>query len=180
MLDYRFSSLEAKDGGAYRFTALTRAGGVEVERRMGRLEAAEDGARIVRFDIPDDREVPLPQDAVFPSQQLSQLLEAAAGGSSSFEGLLFDGVSETDVSHASAAIAPMGADPAPPDGLEGLSRWRVSAAYFDPAAPDGRPEYEVTFDLYGNGVAARMTMVYQDFTLSARLSQVAIRETCGG
>lgn len=178
MLDYRYSALEAKDGSAFRFSGATFADGAAVEGGAGRVRTGEDSARIVAFDAPETPDLPLPDEAEFPAGLLSRMIDAAAAGRRSFEGLLFDGVSESPLSIASAAIGPSGTDESAPDGFEDLTRWRVSAAYFDPDAPDGRPEYEVGFILYENGVTSRMTMAYKDFTLDARLSGVMIRPPC--
>ncbi len=176
--DYRFSSLEAKDGGAYRFQTSTRANGQELESGSGRAATDASGARVVSYEAADTPDLTLPAEAQFPAAQLSTVLEAAVAGESIYEGLLFDGVSDAPLSFGAAAISPVGAEPAAPDGLEDLKRWRVAAAYFDPDAPEGRPAYEAEFDLYENGVAARMTMVYDDFSLSARMSEVVIRPRC--
>lgn len=178
VLDYRFSSLEAKDGAAYRFLTSTHADGREVESSSGRVTADAQGARVVAFDAPDRPDMPIPAEAKFPAAQISAVLKAAAADERSLEWLLFDGVSESPLSLGSAAISPVGSDQAAPDGLNELDRWRVAAAYFDPNAAEGRPAYEASFDLYENGVAARMTMVYEDFSLMARVSEVVIRPLC--
>ncbi len=178
LLDYRFSSIEGKDGAAYRYTSATFADGTQVEARKGHVATGEDGVRIVTVETPEAPDFPLPMEARFPVGLLGGLTQAAAGGARSYEGLLFDGVSETPLTLGAAAIAPLGEEPSPPAELAGLARWRVSAAYFNPDAPAGEPDYEVAFDLYENGVAARMTMDYAEFTLQARLTEVVIRPPC--
>lgn len=178
LFDYRFSSLEAKDGGAYRFTTSTLADGREIEKREGRIVTGQDGRRVATFKTPKAPDLALPEGTNFPASQLSAVIAAAAEGRRSFEGLLFDGVSDKPLSLGAAAISPIEDGPEPPAGLEGLARWRVSAAYFELDEPDGRPSYEVTFDLYENGVAARMTMAYEDFTLNAQVADLSIRPPC--
>ncbi len=178
VFDYRLSALEAKDGAAYRFTTSTLADGREVERREGRASTDESGARIVAFKTPEAPDLPLSDEVLFPTGQLTDLLETAAAGERAYQALLFDGVSDIAISLSTAAIAQVGEAHEPPEGMEDLRSWRVSAAHFDPDAPEGRPEYEVSFDFYENGVAARMRMVYDDFTLSANLAEVSIRPAC--
>jgi len=178
IFDYRFSAVEAKDGAAYRYTSATYLDGREIEGSKGRVATGPDGARTVFAEKPEPAEIALAPEARFPVGLLAEMLDAAVAGRPSYEGLLFDGVSVTPLTLGAAAISPLDADPAPPEGLQGLKRWRVAAAYFDPDEPAGRPEYEVSFDLYENGVAARMVMAYQDFTLNARLAEVVIRPSC--
>jgi hypothetical protein len=131
-----------------------------------------------------------PVDAVFPTEHMRRIIEAARSGKSILEFPLYDG-SETGekLYHTLTVIgAPIPPGAAPPDDAAGksaalapLTRWPITISYFDhPSAGQQQtgeqtPVYSVSFELYENGISRALMLDYTDFAISGRLTSLDLK-----
>jgi hypothetical protein len=116
---------------------------------------------------------------------MRRIIEAAREGKTILELPVFDG-SETGEKVYSTltvigqAIAP---DKAPDDAasgsplLAGMKRWPVNISYFDRAKKGGEqlPVYSIGFELYENGVSRKLSLDYNDFVITGKMSQLDLK-----
>lgn len=53
--------------------------------------------------------------------------------------------------------------------LAALPAWPMTISYYPADDSDGTPEYQISFDMYANGVASGLVLDYGDFVLSGKL-----------
>ena len=128
----------------------------------------------------------VPPGAMFPMQHQLKLMDMAAAGESRDSSLIYDG---SDGAKLFRAITFIGKrkepgtnqrDVANPEAsiLSGLPAWPVSISYYPATEGQGdTPEYQVSFDLYENGVATGLVLDYGEFALSGNLRKL---EALGG
>ena len=190
--DQRTSTFESGDGKRLEFVNRTFFNGIQEREVKGAAVRDENGVAVA-LEQPAERALELPP-AMFPSQHLAAVLDAAANGRRIYVADVYDGSDDGDANmFASAAIGrprPVGAGPAPEGADEGapsegrdkaiarladLRSWPVSVAYFSgaPGASGERlPAYQVSFPLYENGVSGDLRMRYEDYFLRARLADL--------
>jgi hypothetical protein len=178
--DIFFSSWEAADGTAYRFTLRNSREGEVVEELRGRamLAGPDKGGKAVFVDPPDEV-IELAPGTLFPTAHTLFLIARAKAGDRQVARPVFDGASIEGAMDVSAVIsAPVSAATAPrgpgiaADLLRGTS-WRFRMAFF--RADDQRgsePEYETTMRLFENGVGTDFLFDYPEFSIRARLDRL--------
>jgi hypothetical protein len=58
-------------------------------------------------------------------------------------------------------------------GLKGLASWPITVSYFrDQDARRDTPDYQISFDLYENGVATGLLLDYEEFVLGGDLAKL--------
>ncbi|HEX2892090.1 EipB family protein [Vineibacter terrae] len=175
--DSAFTSFEAKDGSSMQFSVRNTQNGEVEEELRGQAEVGP-GAGRANFTLPEPRSFDLPAGTVFPMAHLSQLIEHAKLGEkvvayNVFDGARLDGAFKVNAVIGKAQRPPPGAAP---KGDVGLMRnqpaWMVRLAFFPADDQAGQPEYEVSMDLLGNGIARSMVLDYGDFALDAKLQRL--------
>jgi hypothetical protein len=125
----------------------------------------------------------LAPDAIFPMAHQIKLMEQAERGDNRDNSLVFDGSDGSKVYRAITFIgkASEGA-PQPSAGPQGealakLKSWPMSVSYY-PEQGDAAdtPSYQISFQLYQNGVADRLVLDYGDFSLSGTLTALEYLE----
>ena len=53
----------------------------------------------------------------------------------------------------------------------------MTVSYFSPDKDESTPDYQVSFDLYENGVATGLVLDYGEFALSGKLADLTLFET---
>jgi len=169
--DVNGSTWEAKDGSLYRFN-VERLEGVEApSREVGRAVIDSEGIGRATYSVPQRDPVDLPPGTLFPSAHLAATLAAAEAGQPFFSAPLFDGY-EAKIYDVSAAIVPLGANPADAGhSFAELSAWRVRFAFFEHGMTEELPIYEISLRLYANGVASEVSFDYGEFRLDGRLAE---------
>jgi hypothetical protein len=178
--DISFSSWEARDGSAYRFTMRTMTDGETTDELRGgaTLAGRGRGGKAV-FTSPADEVVELPPGTLFPTQHTLLLIDQARAGARSWARPVFDGATIDGAMEVNAAIGAQ-LQRTPPDAGAGIAAslvevpsWRVRLAFFrtdDPGASE--PEYETELRLYANGVGSDFVFDYPEFTIRARLEKL--------
>ncbi len=132
-----------------------------------------------------------PADAVFPTEHMRRIIEAARASKTILEFPVYDG-SETGeklyntLTVIGAAIPP-GAQP-PDDAaadvpeLAKLKRWPVTISYFEresakkEQAGEQTPVYAISFELYENGISRKLLLDYTDFTISGKMTSLDMKK----
>ena len=185
-----FVSWEAKDGNKLQFHVRKLVNGDLDEAIEGSAERS-GGQVVAHFTQPEEKDIPLSPETLFPTAHTLQLMQAVQHGPNLLFRKLFDGSDMDSGVSVNAVIsktpaagkAEDAADKLPTqktaDGGEGKKAIdskllaspakSVSLAFFATGGGDASPEYEMSFDLHENGVASSMLMNYGDYVLSARL-----------
>lgn len=178
--DFLVKAWESRSGRTMRFDVANMVDGAVVERYVGKATRGDDGAGEVNLITPPDIAFALPPGTVFPSEQTIAVLKAAGAGKRTYSGPVFQGGGASDLYFSTTVIGkmlPVGdlareSVSGDADLLSGAPAWPVLMSYF----PDGKngetPEYEVSANLYANGVIGSMTLIYSRFTLKAKLVKV--------
>eukprot|EP01037_Dinobryon_pediforme_P031906 gene31906-36616_t len=136
----------------------------------------------VSMEKPKPAKLTVEPAAMFPTQHLARLIEAAKTGDHVVEIKLYDGTEGGDrvtlttsvigkelpldesVGDETAAAVPE---------LAKIRRWPVSISYYGDAKADGKgettPDYTLSYILYANGVSRRMKIDYGDYVLEGKL-----------
>ncbi len=185
--DTRSSTLETKGGRHFEFSTQRYSGHEMVEDTEGAADRKPDQVQ-VDLARPTEETLQLPADVVFPSEHMRMILDAARQGRRIVTAPVYDG-SETGhvVYETTTAIGnkrpPMaeseasGIDPAHAATVAEWTSWPVTIAYFNPASetPD-LPEYEFTYDLFGNGISRAIRLDYGDFAIEGKLVSLELKD----
>jgi hypothetical protein len=71
------------------------------------------------------------------------------------------------------AVARDAANPAAAP-LKALASWPMTISYYPIEGNDEIPQYQVSFDMYANGVASNLTLDYGDFALTGTLEKLEL------
>lgn len=129
----------------------------------------------------------VPAGAALPMQHQMRLMALGASGGGRDSSVVFDG---SDGAKAFRAIAFVGKEK--PAGsiardkpnaaaapLKAIGAWPMSVSYYSLDGSAETPEYQVSFDMYENGVASGLVLDYGDFALSGTLADLKLLDTPG-
>jgi hypothetical protein len=64
--------------------------------------------------------------------------------------------------------------------LTNVPRWPVTISYFsankDPNSGEQTPDYAISFELYANGISRALSLDYNDFVVSGKLTSLEIKK----
>jgi len=169
-------AFEERDGASFTFDSRTWEDRELVEQVSGvvRRDAAS-GAVSVRYTGPEPRGEPLPADTLFPGQHMEAVLAAAHAGERGVLRTVFDGSTTDNPYQVSAWIgAPRDGGDAEPAPLRGRRSWPVRLAYFGVGALEPTADFEMSVQLFDNGIAGNMIYDYQDFAIDVTLDEVEL------
>lgn len=178
--DSRSTTFETTDG-SFQFTNEDYTNQELVDRSAGTAERKDDTI-LVKLTEPTKKTFTLDHDVVFPTEQVSQVIEAALAGKSFLSVDLYDG-SETGevvfntatvIGKISTASDDLGTETAIADaGFAGLRHWPVTISYFEPkGAADMTPAYTMSLVVYENGVFRDIKLDYGKFALAGTLTSL--------
>ncbi len=176
--DMRSSTFEDGDGSGFRFRTDTYMDGRLMETVDGKARKAGDGAVSVELSKPAPDRQDYAPGPIFPTAHMQFVIEAAKAGERTRETPIYDGsdsgkrVFDTMIVMGPAATgAPSEKVAADAEALRDVRRWPVSVSYFDPLKQDAPPNYVLAFDLYENGVTAKLRIDYGAYTLVGELAK---------
>lgn len=119
-----------------------------------------------------------------PIQHQLKLIALGEAGGGRDSSAIFDG---SDGAKSFQAIAFVGKEKPPgtiardlsnPEAkpLAAIPAWPMTISYYPSDDSDGTPEYQVSFDMYANGVASGLLLDYGDFAMSGRLTKLQMLE----
>ncbi|CAN5267952.1 cell envelope integrity EipB family protein [soil metagenome] len=187
--DLRSTSWEDADGKSYRFKIETRMNEADATSVDGVAE--RDGKTIkVKLKQPKVTTFTI-DDAVFPTEQVKLIIEAARAGKSLLELTVYDGSDDGEKVYNTLTVIgqpiPGTKGPTTPDAATGnekfksLTRWPVTVSYYDRAAQsktgEQTPVYAMSFELYEDGVSRALVLDYNDFVIAGAMGKIDIKET---
>jgi hypothetical protein len=178
-----------EDGAAKKFIfksqsylnqSLTDSVDGQAERQPGKVAVA--------LAKPVDKKFDVDAAAVFPSEHMRRIIEAAREGKTLLELPVYDGSDKGEKLYNTLTVIGrlIAANERLPDDaaagneyLAGLKRWPFTVSYFDSAAKAGdqAPVYSIKFEAYENGISRALLLDYNDFVISGELTALEIRET---
>ncbi len=189
MSDLRSTSWEDAEGKSYRFKIETRMNEADVTSVDGVAE--RDGNTIkVKLKQPTAKTFTI-DGAVFPTEQVRLIIEAARAGKSLLELTVYDGSDDGEKVYNTLTVIgqpiPGTKAPATPDAatgnekLKSLTRWPVTVSYYDRAAQsktgEQTPVYAMSFELYEDGVSRALVLDYNDFVIAGAMGKIDVKET---
>lgn len=176
---WSFASWESLDGLKFHFHARYEQGGETVERLDGvaQLNGPGEGG-VARFSQPDQREIALPAGAVFPTEHVKLMIEAAERGLKTLGKVVFDGASLDNPYYVFGAFGPLDSAAAEAlaaaAGLPVLPSWWTRMAFFPLAATDATPEFEISAHYRSDGIADHIIQHFREFALSVKLRELEL------
>ncbi len=187
--DLRSTSWEDGEGKSYRFKIETRMNDTDTTSIDGIAE--RDGKTIkVKLKKPKAKTFTI-EGAVFPTEQVRLIIEAAREGKSLLELVVYDGSDDGEKVYNTLTVIgqpiPGTKAPAKPDAasanekFKSQTRWPVTVSYYDRATKSNSgeqtPAYAMSFELYEDGVSRALSLDYNDFVIAGAMDKIDIKET---
>ena len=182
-LDVRTATFEGGDGKALRFKTDTTLQGLPDDKVDGEADLQADGALSVRLKGPKPEGFTVPGQAVFPSEHLKRLIQAAQAGETTLAIKLFDGSDDGKKVYDTYAVIGRRLEPgsganletsARQDALAKVARWPVTVSYYKAQSGDQVPVYAISFELYENGISRALRLDYGDFVLKGEMQSLDV------
>jgi len=183
LLDTQIASWESGDGLSMRMTQKEFVDNTLESDTKLKVEFAKRGETgHGHTDLPTPGDFDLDPGTVFPIEHQLRLMTAAEANGTRDVSFVFDGSSGTKVFKAITFIGkrkepsplPAKIDSNDAGELAKVPSWPVSISFFEikDEEPTGEelPSYQVSFNLYENGVAENLMMDYGDFAMVGKLS----------
>jgi hypothetical protein len=177
LMDFRITTFESGNGDTYTFDSRTLMNDQVVEAVEG--EARRSGSDIeVKLQQPSQKTIRLDGGALFPSQHLQAILDAARAKRKLVEARIYEGAGAGEASDAATAAIGNAVASGPGGPLQSGQHWPVSIGYFDGKDENATdfgeetPAYQMRFTLYENGVTNNLVMDYGKYALAGSLNQI--------
>ena len=167
------SSFEDADGGAFWFNTRTYENRILVEDIAGVARVPATGPGETGYTRPRRADEALPEGTLFPVGHMKAIIDAARAGRKSVRHSVFDGSTLENPFEISAFIADRAVDSRDDiAAIEGVPYWPVRLAYFGIGAVDPTPQFEMSANVYENGVIGSMIYDYGNFAIDVKLEAV--------
>jgi hypothetical protein len=186
--DLRSTTWEGADAKSFKFNSQNFVDQNLVDTVDGHAEH-DTTKTAVDLDKPQQKNLELDPGVVFPTQHMIRAIQAARAGKSILNFPVYDGSDTGDkvfntltVIGKKIARGERHHDDAAADEpkLANVARWPVTISYFDKAKADNSgeetPAYTIGFELYENGISRALTLDYNDFVVSGKLTSLEIKD----
>ena len=179
--DMRSATFEDGDAKQFRFSTRTTYSSAPEDDLDGAVSKRDDGSIAVTIDKPKSSKLDL-KPAIFPTEHLRKLIEAARTGHKLLSEAVYDGSDTGKIIYDTLAVIgaplpePTSSD-TPISALKGLAHWPVSISYFDQGKGDSPPNYVLSFALYENGVSDGLKLDYGSFMLTGEMTDLKLSST---
>jgi EipB-like len=188
--DLRSTTWEDAAAKSFKFTSQNFVDESLVDSVDGHAE--HDATKTaVDLDKPQQRNLDLDAGVVFPTEHMVRVINAARAGKTILDFPVYDGsetgdkvfdtltvigrkIAADDHSHDhddAAATEPK---------LAGVPRWPVTISYFEKDKPEDSgeepPSYSIGFELYENGISRALTLDYNDFVVTGKLTSLQFKD----
>lgn len=190
LIDSQSSSWETGDGLTMNYSQKEFVDSKqESEKRLSVTRAEKDGPGEGVINLPAVKNFTIAPETIFPMRHQLRLMEAAEKGEVRDTSLVYDGSDEDKTVRAISSIGKkVNAGESKEDvanqaaaALQAMPSWPVSIGYYstDDANVE-TPIYEISFDMYQNGVSTGLVMDYGEFALEGKLKNLEMFkvETC--
>jgi hypothetical protein len=188
--DLRSTTWEDGDAKNFRFNSENLVDDKQTDVVDG---SAERKASAVAVDLskPKDVKFTVPLDAVFPTEHMRRIVEAARAGKTILEFPVYDGSESGEKVFNTLTVIGRAIDPVkhPADdagakipALAHMLRWPVTISYFEKRDEQAErtgeqmPVYAITFELYENGISRALLLDYNDFSISGELTSLEMKK----
>ena len=182
LIDTQSSSWETGDGKEMNYSEKAFVDSKpDVEKRLMVSREAKDGVGLGKITLPKELKFSITGETIFPMRHQLRLMDAAEKGESRDVSLIYDGSDDAKPVRAITTIGrKIGAGESKDDNtnpnateLKNLPSWPISIGYY-PADDNNAetPLYQISFDMYENGVSTGLVMDYGNYALSGKLSHL--------
>jgi hypothetical protein len=181
LIDTQSTSFEAGDGLDFRYQIRELINGkVKKDERISVTRPSPQDAATGQIHAKEDQDFTVPAAAVLPMQHQLRLMALGEAGGGRDSSVVYDGSDGEKTFRAISFVGktkPAGSisrDLANPEAapLTGLAAWPMTISYFPETGGEAVPDYQVTFDMYENGVATGVLLDYGTFALSGTLAKL--------
>lgn len=187
VMDTRTTNFEEGDGSFFRFQSQSTQNGQPKENLDGSARRS-DGKLAVDMTRPNPLRTEIAVDAIFPTEHLFRIIEAARRGQTILEVPIYDGSEAGAKYFNTTAVIGRRIEPgagtveeaARVERLATLARWPVTISYFEAGRDAPTPNYSIAFEVYENGVSRGLVIDYGDFVLRGAMSRLTFQSdgTC--
>jgi hypothetical protein len=182
LTDQQTTTFEAPDGKSFRFATRIYTNEKLDRQTIGNASIDGNGLNI-QLRKPEAESVEL-DDAIFPTQHLASILDAARDGETFVRAQVFDGADNGTETFYTNTVIGRGKSTIESENVEAVALdedtasrrwWPVTVSYFKETGlgeGESAPFYTVSFKLYENGVSRDLRMDYEDFSLEAKLKSL--------
>jgi EipB-like len=190
LIDTQSSSWETGDGKEMNYSEKAFVDNKpDAEKRLMVSRQSKDGVGEGKITMPKEQEFSITGETIFPMRHQLRLMDAAEKGESRDVSLIYDGSDDAKPVRAITTIGrKIGAGESKEDNanpsaaeLKSLPSWPVSIGYYPSDDSNAEtPLYQISFDMYENGVSTGLVMDYGNFALTGKLSHLEFLkpETC--
>lgn len=188
--DLRSTTWEDGEARNFRFNSENRMNDKQADLVDG---TAERTASSVAVDLskPTAKKFTVPLDAVFPTEHMRRIVEAALAGKSILDFPVYDGSETGEKLYNTLTVIGRKIDSTehPADdasakipALAHMPRWPVTISYFEKKSGEAEqageqtPVYAITFELYENGISRALILDYNDFKISGELTSLDMKK----
>ncbi|MGC1465543.1 MAG: cell envelope integrity EipB family protein [Pseudolabrys sp.] len=191
MSDLRSTTWEDAGATKFRFSSQNLLDEQKVDSVDGHADRKTKTVT-VSLSKPKDKKFVIPSSAVFPTEHMRRIIEAARAGKSLLEFPVFDGSETGEKVYNTLTVIgrPIAPGEKPPTDatasqpiLAKLTRWPVTVSYFEQEnskqqqSGEQTPTYAISFELYENGISRALMLNYSDFSISGEMTSLDIKNT---
>ncbi|MGB6938035.1 MAG: cell envelope integrity EipB family protein [Xanthobacteraceae bacterium] len=186
--DLRSTTWEGADAKKFKFSSENYLGDSLSGTVDGHAEHDPDKTAVA-LEKPEPKKLDLAPGVVFPTEHMVRVINAAHDGKTILNFPVYDG-SETG-EKVFDTLTVIGQKLAPDQRkhddaaagepkLASVPRWPVTISYFERKKADNAseqtPAYSIGFELYENGISRALTLDYNDFIVTGKLSSLEIKD----
>lgn len=183
--DVRSSSWEDGEAQRFRFNTYQYDNQKLSKTTIGDAARKEKGEGIsVNVKSPKQVKTGFDNKTYFPTEHTKLVLAAAEKGEKVVSAPLYDGSDNGNTLYETTTFIGkpisddkefVGSAVKNIEKLKGMTAWPVAISFFDRKTgfkQDRLPDYEISFNLYKNGVSTKLLIDYGDFTLSGKMKEI--------
>jgi hypothetical protein len=186
--DLRSTTWEGGDAKSFKFNSQNFVDDNLVDTVDGN---AQHDAKKTEVDLrkPEHRNLDLDPNVVFPTEHMVRAIAAARADKTILSFPVYDGSESGDKVFNTLTVIgrKIAADGKQPDDaaahvpeLANVPRWPVTISYFSankgPDSGEQTPDYAISFELYANGISRALSLDYNDFVVSGKLTSLEIKK----
>jgi hypothetical protein len=186
--DLRSTTWEGGDSKRFKFSSQNFLNQNLVDSVDGNAEHGASATAIALVK-PETRAIDIDAAAVFPTEHMMRVIDAARAGKSILNFPVYDGSDTGDKVYDTLTV--IGRKLAPDERkhddaaaaepkLADVPRWPVKISYFEKGkgqeSSEQTPVYSIGFELYANGISRALALDYNDFVVTGKLSSLDIKD----
>jgi hypothetical protein len=185
LIDTQTTSFESGDALSFRHQVRELVNGETKEERRVKFDRPKTDAEANgEIEAKENSAFTIPANAWLPMQHQMKLMALGEAGGGRDASIIFDGSDGEKTFNAISFVGkakPAGSIARDRDNpvampLGKLAAWPMTISYFPETGGEEIPDYQVSFDMYENGVATGLLLDYGSFALSGTLTSLDMLE----